>query len=195
MRIFSALYGKVLQWAAHPNAERYLGGLSIAESSFFPVPPDVMLLPMAIARPEKGWRYALITTLCSVAGGIVGYFIGKYLFGLIGESIIGFYHAGDTFNRVKALFDDYGVWIIFIAGFTPIPYKLFTITAGVLAMPFLPFVLASLVGRGGRFFLVSGLGKWFGPKYGEKLHKVIDIIGWSTLLVISMLLIIYVVFK
>ena len=182
------MYSKVLHWASHPHAERYLGGLSLAESSFFPIPPDVMLLPMAIARPEKSWRYAFITTITSVVGGILGYLIGKYLFAFIGEGIIDFYHAGEKFNQGKGLFDHYGIWIIFIAGFTPIPYKLFTITAGVLSMSFLPFVLASVVGRGARFFLVSGLGKWFGPKYGEQLHKVIDIIGWITLLIITILL-------
>ena len=195
MKIFSQLYTKVLNWAAHPLAERYLAGLSFAESSFFPIPPDIMLLPMTISKPNSGWRLALITTIASVLGGVVGYLIGKYLFVYIGEDIIAFYHAQDKFDRVKELFDLYGVWIVFIAGFTPIPYKLFTITAGVLSMAFLPFVLASIVGRGSRFFLVAGLGKWFGPRYGEKLHKVIDIIGWITLVIITILLILYVAFR
>jgi len=195
VKIFSALYTKVLGWAAHPMAERYLGGLSLAESSFFPIPPDVMLLPMTMARPEKSWRYALITTLSSVAGGILGYLIGKYLFVFVGDSIIAFYHAQDKFSQVKSLFDQYGIWIVFIAGFTPIPYKIFTITAGVLSMAFMPFVLASIIGRGGRFFLVAALGKWFGPRYGEQLHKVIDIIGWITLVIITILLILYAVYR
>ena len=140
----------MLNWAAHPLAERYLAGLSLAESSFFPIPPDVMLLPMTVAQPKNGWRFAFITTLTSVVGGILGYLIGKYLFIYIGEGIINFYHAQQKFEHVKDLFDLYGVWIIFIAGFTPIPYKLFTITAGVLSMTFLPFVLASFIGRGCR---------------------------------------------
>ena len=195
MKIFSTLYTKVLGWAAHPMAERYLGGLSLAESSFFPIPPDIMLLPMTMAKPEKSWRYALITTVTSVIGGIIGYLIGKYLFVFIGDQIIGFYHAQEKFNQVKGLFDHYGIWIVFIAGFTPIPYKIFTITAGVLSMAFLPFVIASLIGRGGRFFLVAGLGKWFGPRYGEQLHKVIDIIGWITLVIIIILLILYATYK
>ena len=195
MKIFSQLYTKVLEWSAHPLAERYLAGLSFAESSFFPIPPDIMLLPMTIAKPHSGWRLALITTIASVLGGIVGYLIGKYLFIYIGEGIIDFYHAREKFDHVKVLFDQYGVWIIFIAGFTPIPYKLFTITAGVLSMTFLPFVLASIIGRGCRFYLVAGLGKWFGPRYGEKLHKVIDIIGWITLVIITILLILYVAFR
>ena len=195
MKIFSQLYTKVLDWAAHPLAERYLAGLSFAESSFFPIPPDIMLLPMTIAKPSNGWRLAFITTIASVLGGIIGYLIGKYLFIYIGEDIIDFYHAQEKFDRVKELFDLYGVWIVFIAGFTPIPYKLFTITAGVLSMTFLPFVLASIIGRGSRFFLVAGLGMWFGPRYGEKLHKVIDIIGWITLVIITILLILYVTFR
>ena len=195
MKIFSQLYTKVLGWSAHPLAERYLAGLSLAESSFFPIPPDIMLLPMTIAKPDKGWRLAFITTIASVIGGIIGYLIGKYLFIYIGEGIINFYHAQEKFDQVKRLFEDYGVWIIFIAGFTPIPYKLFTITAGVLSMAFLPFVLASIIGRGCRFYLVAGLGKWFGPRYGEKLHKVIDIIGWITLVIITILLILYVAFR
>lgn len=195
MKIFSELYRRVLKWSAHPLAERYLAGLSMAESSFFPIPPDIMLLPMTIAKPQNGWRLALITTISSVVGGVIGYFIGKYLFIYIGAGIIEFYHATDKFEQVKMLFDSYGVWIIFIAGFTPIPYKLFTITAGVLSMTFLPFVLASIVGRGSRFYLVAALGKWFGPRYGEKLHKVIDIIGWITLVIITILLILYVTFR
>lgn len=195
MRVFSQLYSKVLGWAAHPHAERYLAGLSFAESSFFPIPPDVMLLPMSIAKPQRGWRFAFITTIASVLGGIIGYLIGKYLFIYIGEGIINFYHAQEKFDHVKDLFDLYGVWIIFIAGFTPIPYKLFTITAGVLSMTFLPFVLASIIGRGCRFYLVTCLGMWFGPRYGEKLHKVIDIIGYITLVIITILLILYVTFR
>ncbi len=195
MKIFSKLYTKVLGWAAHPLAERYLAGLSLAESSFFPIPPDIMLLPMTVAKPQNGWRLAFITTITSVIGGILGYFIGKYLFIFIGEGIINFYHAQQKFEQVKNLFDLYGVWIIFIAGFTPIPYKLFTITAGVLSMTFLPFVLASFIGRGCRFYLVAGLGIWFGPRYGEKLHQVIDIIGWITLVIITILLILYVAFR
>ncbi len=195
MRIFSSLYSKVLDWAAHPLAERYLGMLSLAESSFFPIPPDIMLLPMTIARPEKSWRYALITTVTSVIGGIIGYLIGKYLFIYIGDAIIDFYHAQAKFDHVKSLFNQYGVWIVFIAGFTPIPYKIFTITAGVLSMAIVPFVLASFLGRGGRFFLVAALGKWFGPRYGEQLHKVIDIIGWITLVIITILLILYAAYK
>ena len=134
-----------------------VGGLSFAESSFFPIPPDVMLAPMSMAKPAKAWRFALLTTLASVAGGLLGYLIGFYAFELIQPLVGDGGHYHDAFERGKAWFDKWGVWAVFLAGFSPIPYKIFTITAGVLSMALLPFVLASTIGRGARFFSGGGL--------------------------------------
>lgn len=184
MKLFSPLYRRVLQWAAHPHAPRYLGALSFAESSFFPVPPDVMLAPMALSKPTKAWYFASITTLTSVLGGIFGYFIGYFLFEELGQPLIDFYDAQDKFDQAKAWFDAYGVWVVFIAGFSPIPYKLFTVTSGVLSLALVPFIVASAIGRGARFFLVAGLIYWGGAKFADFLERRVDLIGWITVAVI-----------
>ncbi len=180
MRVFSALYDRALKWSAHPHAPRYLGALSFAESSFFPIPPDVMLAPMVLARPARAWWLAALTTVTSVLGGVLGYFIGQFLFTQLGEPVIAFYHAEQAFARVQQWFDTYGVWVVFVAGFSPIPYKLFTIASGVMQMALGPFVIASTVGRGARFFLVAALLMWGGPPLERFLRKRIDLIGWCT---------------
>jgi len=190
MKIFSSLYEKVLRWSSHEHAPRYLGVLSFAESSFFPVPPDVMLAPMVIAKREMAWRYAALTTIASVLGGIAGYLIGMFLFAELGQPMIDFYNAQAKFAQVKTWFDHYGIWIVFIAGFSPIPYKVFTITSGVLTLAWLPFVLASLIGRGARFFLVAGLLYWGGEKFSQFLHRRIDQIGWAVVAVIILVVVI-----
>jgi len=183
LKLFSSLYARAMQWARHPRAPWYLGGLSFAESSFFPVPPDVMLAPMSLARPDRAWWFALITTLASVAGGIAGYCIGLWAFDFIEPLLhdLGYY---EKYLEVRGWFDDWGFWAIFIAGFSPIPYKIFTITAGVISMSFIPFVIASLIGRGGRFSLVAALMAWGGKPMEEKLHKYMDVIGWSIVAVV-----------
>lgn len=178
MKLFSKLYNKVMKWSRHPHAERYLAGLSFAESSFFPIPPDVMLAPMALAKTDKAFRFALITTLFSVAGGILGYTIGMWFFDLI-QPLIG---SGGRWEQqymvTQKWFSEWGFWAIFIAGFSPIPYKIFTITAGAIGMLFIPFVIASAIGRGARFFIVASLMKWGGKEMELKLKQYIDFIGW-----------------
>lgn len=183
MRIFGALYDRVLRWSGHPHAAWYLGGLSFAESSFFPIPPDVMLAPMTLAKPAAAWRYALLTTLTSVAGGLLGYFIG--LFAL--EAVEGWlqdlgYWQG--YLTARAWFEEWGFWAVFLAGFSPIPYKVFTISAGALAMNLPLFVIASCIGRGGRFFLVAGLIRLGGARMEAALRRHIDLIGWMTVLLV-----------
>ena len=121
MKIFSRLYELVLTWAAHPRATRYLAALSFAESSFFPIPPDVMLAPMVLAQRQRAWMLAAITTLWSVLGGIAGYLIGMFLFNVVATPVINFYEAEPAFEVVRAKFQAHGVWIVFLAGFTPIP--------------------------------------------------------------------------
>ena len=169
MRLFSSLLTMVMGWAEHRHASYYLAGLSFAESSFFPIPPDVMLAPMTLAKPERAWQFALVTTLASVLGGIAGYLIGMFAFELV-EPLL---HSAGYWERYLATrewFAVWGVWVVFLAGFSPIPYKIFTITAGVVGMVFLPFVLASFVGRGARFFLVA----WLLHRYGPSMRGFID---------------------
>jgi len=168
----------MLQWAKHPRAERILGVLSFAESSFFPVPPDVMLAPMCLANRSKAWRFAFITTATSLAGGIAGYFIGYYLFASI-EGWLQTSHYWDAYLKGRDWFASYGVWAVFIAGFSPIPYKIFTITAGAVALNLPGFILASLIGRGARFFLVAGLIVAGGEKMETMLPRYIERIGWG----------------
>ncbi len=184
MRLFSPLYARAMQWARHPHAPWYLGGLSFAESSFFPVPPDVMLAPMSLARPNKAWQFAALTTAASVLGGILGYLIGMFAFDLIEPWLLtSRYHA--KFIQATEWFDRWGFWAVLLAGFSPIPYKVFTITAGVVGMLFAPFVLASAIGRGTRFFLVAGLMAWGGKSMEDRLHRWVDGLGWATVILIG----------
>lgn len=178
MRIFSKLYDKMLLWSAHPHAPWYLGILSFAESSFFPIPPDVMLAPMTLARPAAAWRLASLTTVTSVLGGILGYFIGLLAFETVHPFIVEWGYE-NAYLQAVAWFTEWGFWAIFIAGFSPIPYKVFTISAGALQMAFAPFVIASCIGRGARFFLVAGLIRWGGARMESHLRRYVDVIGWG----------------
>ncbi len=181
MNLFSALYVRVMTWSKLPNAQWYLGLLSFAESSFFPIPPDVMLAPMCLANPSKAWHFALLTTITSLLGGLLGYVIGVTAFDLITPYLQANEHYWQAFQKAEIWFKDWGIWAIFIAGFSPIPYKVFTIAAGALAMPLLPFTIASFFGRGARFFMVAGLMKWGGATMEAKLKQYVDRIGWATI--------------
>jgi membrane protein YqaA with SNARE-associated domain len=189
-RLFQRLYDQVLAWSAHRRAPAILSGLSFAESSFFPVPPDVMLAPMCLARPGKAWSFATLCTLSSVAGGLLGYFIGRLAFGLIEPWLLTSSYA-DVFQSAVDSFERWGWIYILVAGFTPIPYKVFTISAGVVGMPLLPFVVGSTIGRGARFFLVAGLVRLLGEKGAERLRAWVDLIGWGALLLVVLALAIW----
>ncbi len=192
MKVFSRLYDLALKWAAHRHAPFYLGGLSFAESSFFPVPPDVMLAPMVLTQRDKAWTYAGLTTLTSVLGGIAGYFIGMYSFEIVVPVLRELHLWSDVgFATVQDWFREWGFWAILIAGFTPIPYKIFTIASGAIAMAFLPFVVASAIGRGARFFLVAGVIRVGGERMEKVLRQYIDTIGW--LMVVLVILLYFVV--
>jgi len=167
-----------MRWAAHRHAQWYLAALSFAESSFFPIPPDVMLAPMALADTKKAWRYALITTVFSVLGGAAGYAIGMFAFDLV-QPLLEKAGYMDNYQLAVGWFEEWGVWVVFVAGFSPIPYKLFTIAAGVVSMAFPPFVIASIIGRGGRFFIVAGLMAWGGARMDLLLRQYVDRIGWA----------------
>lgn len=179
--MFVRLYDRVIEWAAHRRAPAILSVLSFTESSFFPIPPDVMLMPMCLAKPKRAWFYAMVCTLASVLGGMAGYLIGKLAFGWI-EPWLMTSHYADTFTNAVEAFDTWGFWYILLAGFTPIPYKVFTISAGVVGMPFYAFIGGSMVGRGGRFFLVAALIRLGGEKLAGRLRKYVDLIGWLTIL-------------
>ena len=191
MRIFSALMDKMLEWSKHPKAPWFLGALSFAESSFFPIPPDVMLAPMVLAKPRSAWRLATITTVASVLGGMAGFAIGMFALDII-EPMLRDWGKWETYEHARDWFAEWGIWAVFIAGFSPIPYKIFTIAAGAMSMAFLPFVVASAVGRGARFFLVAGLIAWGGPKFEAKLREYVDVIGWS---IVALIVVAYVLLR
>jgi membrane protein YqaA with SNARE-associated domain len=178
--MFKKLYDRVLSWSNHKKAPLYLSLLSAAESSIFPIPPDVMLAPMCLATPRRSWYFATLCTVSSVIGGLIGYLIGKLAFGMIEPWLLESSYA-DVFEHAVSAFGEHGFWYILLAGFTPVPYKIFTISAGVVGMPPLSFLAGSVAGRGGRFFLVAGLIRLGGERLESKLRQWIDLIGWSVL--------------
>lgn len=184
MKIFSGLYQNVMLWSRHRYASYWLALVSFTESSFFVIPPDVMLAPMTLAKPEKAWFYAGLTTIASVLGGLLGYFIGLFFFEVIEPMLHDYGYIG-SYQVAQDWFERWGFWAIFMAGFTPIPYKVFTIAAGAASMALMPFVLGSLVGRGLRFFLVAGLMRWGGADLEKKLSLWVERLGWAMVAVIA----------
>ena len=185
MKIFSALYDRALAWSRHRHAERYLGAVSFAESSFFPIPPDVLLAPVTLARPDRWVRLAALTTLASVLGGLLGYVIGAVAIEAVTPLLhrVGYW---EHFQTAERWFGRYGFWAIFAAGFTPIPYKVFTIAAGAAHMALLPFIAGSIIGRGARFFLVAALVSYGGAPVERHLRRYIDGIGWATVIALAL---------
>ena len=182
------LYNKILLISAKPKAEIFLGSIAFIESSFFPIPPDLLLLPMALARPLKWIRLAIIATFFSVLGGVFGYFIGVFLWDTIGQSIIDFYHLENQFDVFKNNYNEKGALIVFIAGFTPIPYKLITISSGGMHLDLMTFIVASLLSRGARFFILTGIIRIF----GDTAKKIIDkYFGMLTLIIGLIVIIIF----
>jgi membrane protein YqaA with SNARE-associated domain len=155
-------YDKIIGLAERPNALWWLFAIAFAEASFFPIPPDTLLIPMALAQPKKAFRLALVTTTGSVLGGALGYYIGYALLDRLAQPIIDFYHYHAAFAAFQAKFTEYGVWVILIKGLTPIPYKIVTIAAGAAAFNFPLFMGASVITRGARFFLEAVLLRKFG---------------------------------
>ena len=167
----SSLYARVQALAESRHAEASLAAIAFAESSFFPVPPDVLLAPMALAKPTRAWRFALIATVASVIGGALGYAIGAMLYDTIGQWLIHAYGYAAKMEALKATYAQWGWLVILIKGLTPIPYKLVTITSGLLAYNFWLFVALSIVTRGLRFFLVAGALNWFGEPVRQALER------------------------
>lgn len=165
-----ALYDWTLARCRHPHAERWLAAISFAEASFFPIPPDVLLAPMCLAEPPRAFRYAAVCTLASVAGAVFGYLIGFFLFETIGRPLLRFYGGEDGFAAFSEAFNAQGWLIVFLAGFTPIPFKVITVAAGATGLSLPILVVASLVSRGARFFLVAAL-LW---QFGAPMLRLID---------------------
>lgn len=177
--MFRYLYNKVQHWSQHRHAPYYLAGVSFAESSFFPIPPDVMLIPMVMSTPNKAWNFATITTISSILGGILGYLIGYYAFELLGEPLVHAFGYEQQYEKLVNWFTKYGFIAVVLAGFTPIPYKLFTLAAGATQMAMMPFVVGSIVGRGLRFFMVAALIRYLGKRLEPMIVRYIDAIGWG----------------
>lgn len=164
------LYHWMISAARSPRASWWLGFISFIESSVFPIAPDVMLIPMCLARPKKGWLYASIATAASVAGGAAGYAIGYFFFDAVGKPLLEFYGMTQTFDDFAVQYNQYGLWLVFIAGVTPLPFKVFTIASGLTHLNFPLFVLASIPARALRFFLEAAL-LW---KFGDRMRDFIE---------------------
>ncbi|MDD3182609.1 MAG: DedA family protein [Alphaproteobacteria bacterium] len=179
-----SMYDWTLRQAEGPYAAFVLFAVAFAESSFFPIPPDVLLLPMALARRDRAWRYASICTVGSILGGLLGYAIGAWLYESLGQWIINTYHMQDAFQRFHDEFNKWGVYVILAKGLTPIPFKLVTIASGVAALPLIPFVLACTVTRAARFFLVAGLVRKFGEPIRTFVEKYLNWVALGVLVAI-----------
>ncbi len=185
--MFDKLYNAVLKLALHRYAERYLAFVSFIESIFFPIPADVMLAPMCLANRQKAIRYAIITSVFSVLGGALGYGLG-YFFSEPMLDFLKFISNAETIDKVKRWYDEYGFWLVFVAGFTPVPYKVFTILSGIMMINFPIFILASAISRPLRFFMVA-LAIYFGGEKLEKtLNKYVEVLGWLCVIGLAILI-------
>lgn len=179
------IYDSVFHLSKENGAIYWLFAIAFIESSFFPIPPDVMLIPMILAAPKKAWSIAGVATAGSVIGAYLGYAIGFYFFQLIAEPLLNFYGYLEKFNSFKDLYNQYGAWIVFGAGITPFPYKIITIASGVVHMNLIVFTIASIIARGMRFFLVA----WLLKKYGETMREFIEKnLGWLSILFLLLLI-------
>jgi membrane protein YqaA with SNARE-associated domain len=191
VQLFENIYNRVMEFSRRKSAPWYLSLLSFVESFILPFPPpDVMLAPMALAKPERAMRFASLTLFFSVLGGLVGYAIGAFLFDQAEPYIIEWGYQA-RFETVIAWFDAWGFWAVLVAGFSPVPYKIFTIAAGVLNLAIIPFVLASIIGRGARFFLLAWCLAKFGPAIEPRLVRYIEYIGWAIVAALVLVIGIY----
>lgn len=179
------IYDSVIHLSANKHALAWLFVISFVESSFFPIPPDIMLIPMILATPKQAWRIAGVCTLASVIGAYLGYIIGFYFFELVAEPLLNFYGYLDKFNEFKDLYSEYGAWIVFGAGITPFPYKIITIASGVVQLNLVVFTIASIIARGLRFFVIA----WLLKTYGERMRLFIEKnLGWLSVLFLVLLI-------
>ncbi len=174
-------YDWTLSWADHPQAQVALFLIAVIEASVFPIPPDILLLALALGRPQLGLRLAAISTAGSLLGACIGYLIGMLLFVSVAQPLLEFYGAMAQFEHVQALFRTYGLWVVLVAGFSPIPFKVVTISAGAFGLPFLGFALATLLSRGARFFLEGAILRWGGSRLRVLLERHFE---WLTIAVV-----------
>ncbi|MET3356278.1 YqaA family protein [Xanthobacter autotrophicus] len=182
------LYDWIIAYSAKPSAPWALALVAFAESSVFPVPPDVLQVPMTLARPDRAWRYALIATVSSVLGGLVGYAIGALLYDSVGKFLIDLYGYGSKVDQFRAAYAHYGHWVILLKGLTPIPFKLVTITSGFADYNLFWFVVLSIITRGARFFILAAILHYFGPSAREFIEKRLGLVtlGFLGVLVIGL---------
>lgn len=184
-QLLHQMYDLMLRLSAHDKAMFFLFLVSFAESSFFPIPPDVMIIPMVLATPNKAWRIAGLATVASVLGGYFGYIIGAFCFDWIAKPILEMYNALEQFKEFENYYHQFGAWIVFGAGLTPFPYKIITIASGVVHLDLFVFTVASVLARGMRFFFVA----WLLKKYGEPMKIFIEKnLGWLSVLFLILLI-------
>ena len=174
--MFRRLYDWMMKMAEHPKAVWALSVVSFAESSFFPLPPDIMLIPMVLAKRAKAFIYASYATIASVLGGALGYAIGFYLYDMVGKPVLDFYGYGDKFGSFSSQYNEWGAWIVLMAGLTPFPFKVITIASGVTALSFPIFIIASIVARSLRFFAVCAMLYWFGPQIRSFIERYFGLV-------------------
>ena len=185
MGLIRKIYDKMLELSEGKGAMMALFAVAFAESSFFPIPPDIMLIPMILAAPSKAWRMAMLATVASVIGGYFGYGIGVFLFDMVAEPLLKFYGYLEKFQEFEDYYHIYGAWIVFGAGLTPFPYKIITIASGAVHLNLAVFTVASVLARGGRFFVVA----WLLKKYGAPMKTFIEKnLGWLTVLFFVLLI-------
>ena len=182
--MFRALYDWTLRLASHRHAIRWMAVISFCESSFFPIPPDVMVVPMVLARRQQAYLIATVCTIASVLGGILGYAIGMFLYDSVGQWLIRVYGMAEGIEGFRETYREWGAWIILIKGFTPIPFKLVTIASGIAAFSFPLFVAASVVTRGARFFLIAWLLTRYGAPMQEFIERRLTLVGWTFLILL-----------
>jgi membrane protein YqaA with SNARE-associated domain len=184
MKIFRPLYERTLGWSAHPKAPLLLTLLSFFEAIIFPVPPEVMLAPMSLARPDRALWYATLSLAGSMVGMFIGYAIGYFALEAIMPWLERFGYAAQ-FDEIKRQAAENGFWLLLLAGFTPVPFKIFTIASGAVGMPLLPFFFGALIGRGKRVYLVAGAIKLGGARAEAVLHRHIEPVGWTALALLA----------
>ncbi|MEW5806267.1 MAG: YqaA family protein [Acidobacteriota bacterium] len=192
MRLHRYLYDWVLHWSRTPYGSLALFLIAVAESSFFPIPPDVLLIALCLATPLRSFSFALICSIGSVLGGLIGYLIGFSFFELIAEPIINFYRYQNVYARISELYNRYNAWVVGIAGFTPIPYKIFTIAGGACKINLVVFTLASIISRSARFYLVSFLLWRFGSPIRNFIEKYL---GWLSILFVFILVLSFILLR
>lgn len=187
MRVFAALYQRALGWSRHPHAERYLAGLSLVEAFAFPVAPELMLAPMCLAQPRRGVRYASVSLVFSLIGSLIGYALGHYAFDALQPLLLRLGWMAPIERLVGELRVDVAqhpwaaFWLLVLAGFTPLPLKLFTWASGIVGVPLLAFFAGMAIGRGKRVYLLAALLRWLGPRAEQFLARWVEWLGWGAI--------------